>query len=564
MLLTLRIRDFAVVEFNEINFEPGFTAITGETGAGKSVLLDALNIALGGRARSEVVRTGASAAQVEALFDISNRQDVKSRLAAAGFEAADELLVRRTVGVNGRSRAYINGTMSTISTLGQIVEGLVDVSGQHAHYSLLRPGAHTGLVDRIGGLEPLRERVSDLYGQVTQLEQRMADLKSARTTRADREDLLKFQLTELENADLSDADEEEQLEAEAHRLRHAERLRDTTSGVETMLYTDDGSALDVLRGAMRLLEDAERLDPDLASVVQDLASALTLVEEVAHAAGGYASGVSADPHRLNEIEERIVLFRKLCRKHGADLNELIEKREVLRKELWSLDKADDALEVCRAEHAAVVAQLTNAATRLSQARRQASDELVLEISGQLAELGMKGASLAIVSTEVGSGVISGDSLIGPQGAERLRLLLSVNPGEEPQGLDRIASGGELSRFMLAVKRVIAQRDPVSTYVFDEVDAGIGGATAEVIARKLRQVADERQVLCITHLAQVAVRADTHLVVSKHTQDGRTTSVVTQLDVDQRVCEVARMLGGAKMTKASKTHAAEMMALAQAA
>ncbi len=562
MLLALTIRDFAIIDHVQLDLRAGLTVITGETGAGKSILIDALNLVLGGRARSEVIRTGAEAATVEALFDLSGASAAKARLEAAGIEAGDELVVRREVAASGRHRVHLNGALATVKMLAEVAGGLVDISGQHEHYSLLRTDFHLELLDRTGSLGALRDKVEAAFRAVAALDARMDELRGRQRDRTEREDFLRFQLAELEEAALDDPDEEDRLEAEARRLRNVERLRAAAATAEAELQTDDGSAADRLGRALRAVETLAELDESLGPVADDLRSALAVAQDSAMTVGRYAEDLDADPRRSDEVQERLALFSRLRRKHGSTLAEVIARREEMRAELKELAGAEDTLAGLVEERRAAAGGLLAEAERLTAARRDTADRFVASVSTELSDLGMGEAKLAVVIEPVASGVEVGGRHVGARGADRVELRLSANPGEPPQPLHRIASGGELSRFMLAVKRVIAAADLVGTYVFDEVDTGVGGPTAEAIGRKLKEVSRQRQALCITHLPQIAALGDQQLVVRKSVAGERTRSEVVELAPEERVEELARMVGGAKVTATTRAHAEELLRLGQ--
>lgn len=566
MLSSLTIKDFAIIDRVTLELGPGLTVITGETGAGKSILIDALNLVLGGRASAEVIRTGADAATVEALFELDEAasQELRARLAAAGVddaETAAQLVVRRVVSRSGRHRVYLNDALVTLSTLAEVAGGLVDISGQHEHYSLLRPEFHLELLDRMGGLAGERAAVATAHGVVADLDDQLARLREAAQKRGEREGYLSFQLQELTAANLQDPAEEDTLEQERIVLRNAEKLRGTARQAENALYAGDGAATEGLARAARAIRELAALDPSLGPVADDLETASALAEDSARALSAYARRVHADPERLEQIEERLALFAKLRRKHGATLAEIIARRDAIATELALVAGAEEsAAQLETARDKAAVA-LAHAARALTEARRKAAASLCKSIQAELADLGMGRAVLEVRLTPLGAGAgLRADGRhVSARGAEKVEFLMSANPGEAPGPLSRIASGGELSRFMLAVKRVIAARDPVGTYVFDEVDSGVGGPTAEAIGRKLGEVSAERQALCITHLPQIAAFGRTHLHVEKHVEDGRTVSKVRLLEGDDRVHEVARMLGGTKVGEATLRLAREMLA-----
>ncbi|MCB9525106.1 MAG: DNA repair protein RecN [Myxococcales bacterium] len=559
MLQALSIRDVAIIEALDLELDSGLTVITGETGAGKSVLINALGLVLGDRARAEVVRTGAEQAQVQALFDLRKAPEVAARLTEAGIEHEGELVVRRVVTSSGRSRAWLNGTLATLAMLGRVTEGLVDISGQHEHYSLLKADTHLDLLDRVGGLNAPREAVAQAHQQVASLDARIADLQARQRDRAEREAFLRFQLDELEQAELSDPEEEDTLEQEGERLRNAERLREAAARVEHELYTAKGAAAERLQKAIDSVELLARYDDSLKPLIDDLQSALAIAEDAGRTLGHYGRDLDAEPERLEQVEARLTLFSRLRRKYGATLGEVIERMQAMRAELDELGDSDDSLRRMTEARKEAARGLRAAAETLTAARRAAGNQLAAAVCRELADLGMGGATLVVGLTPLTAGVDVGRGMhVGPRGADRVELRLSANPGETPGPLERIASGGELSRFMLAVKQVIAARDPVPVYIFDEVDTGVGGPTAGAIGAKLRAVSQQRQALCITHLPQIAAMGDAHLHVSKETFEGRTRSVVTRLDQKGRVEELARMLGGATITKATRANARELL------
>lgn len=558
MLQALSIRDFAIIDRLDLDLGPGLTVITGETGAGKSILVDALSLVLGDRARADVVRTGAKQASVEALFDLRQAPLVRARLVDAGLDAGDELVIRRVVGRNGRHKVYVNGALATVNTLAHLTEGLVDISGQHQHYSLMRAESHLDLLDRVAGLGALRETVEEAHREVAALDARVADLRRRQRDQAEREDFLSFQLAELREAKLDDPSEEEALLVEARRLRNSEKLRTAAAEAEASLYSERGAAAERIGKALKRVEALVALDDGLTTVLDELQQALVLVEDAARTLEEYGRGLDAEPSRLDEVEQRLALFARLRRKYGATLGEVIARKKALEAELAEISGADGALESLAVARRAAAAKLRAAAETLSAARRAGGDELSRAVCAELVDLGMPGAKMVVERRVLTGGVEVEGRFYGPRGAERVEFLLSANPGEAPQPMGRIASGGELSRIMLAVKRVIAARDPVSTYIFDEVDTGVGGPTAEAIGRKLRQVGAKRQALCVTHLPQIAAMGQQHLHVSKEVVEDRTRSVVDTLDDEGRVEELARMLGGATVTDTTRAAAREML------
>jgi len=560
MLSSLTIRDFAIIDRVTLELGPGLTVITGETGAGKSILISALNLVLGGRATTDVIRAGAEAATVEAVFDPGEAPELTARLADAGVALDGPLIVRRVLARNGRHRVYLNDTAVTLGMLAQVAGGLVDISGQHEHYSLLRTEFHLDLLDRMAGLGGLRAEVAAAYEVQAEVEAALTALLEAQRQKGERLEVLRFQRQELAAAELKDPLEDDALENERKLLRNAEKLRTTSKHAEAALYADDGAAVERLGRAARSIRELAEVDPTLAPVAQDLDTAAALAEEAARTLGAYARRVHADPERLESVEARLALLSKLRRKYGATLAEVIARRDALEAELSTLENADEAitqLEKARERAATATAKV---ARKLTKARREAGEKLSGAIQGELADLGMGRAVIQVRVEPLGRGAgLEADDLhVTARGADKVEILLSANPGEPPQSLAKIASGGELSRFMLAVKRVIADRDSVGTYIFDEVDTGVGGPTAEAIGRKLRSVSAQRQALCITHLPQIAAMGDAHLRVEKRIEGDRTFSQVVTLEDDARTEELARMVGGATVTETTRALARELL------
>ncbi len=562
MLRSLSIFDFAIIDRVDLELEPGLTVITGETGAGKSILISALLLLLGGRARSELIRTGSSRAEVQALFDLSRQPSVRERLGEAGLGAGDELLIRRIISRNGRHRVYINGCLATVGLLSRLTQGLVDVSGQHEHHSLRHPDAQLEILDRVSNLAPLRARVEQAWRELQGWDQRIAALEANLRGRAQREDYLRFQLSELHSAQLKDPDEEEKLEQESVRLGNVARLRQASDQIQWELYSMEGAAADLIARSLPRLEQLVELEPSFYPLLKELSSALAIVEETAHSIGAYGRELSADPRRLEQVEARLALFAYLRKKYGSSIAEVIQHQRFLERELSELSRSEEILESLHQGRAESGARLLREAELLSQARGEGAEALVEAVQGELSDLAMERATLRLRLEPTSLGLRVAERFVSLKGADRVEFLFSANPGEEPLPIHRIASGGELSRFMLAVKRVIAAQDPVDTYLFDEVDTGVGGPTAEAIGRKLKAVSVSRQALCITHLPQIAAQGDQHLHVSKRVERGRTLSSVEQLSHQARVEELARMLGGAQITRTTRANATELIRLAK--
>jgi DNA repair protein RecN (Recombination protein N) len=566
MLTALRISGFAIVDRLEVRFGPGLHVLTGETGAGKSILLQALAIVLGGRMSADVLREGAEEAVVEALFELPRAHPAWARLDAAGLAPPGEgdpaeLLVRRSVTRAGRGRAFVNGGLCTAHVLGAALRGLVDLSGQHEHVSLLDEATHLALLDAFAGADAGPYRAA--HAALAALLRERAALAEGEAERARRQDWLAFALHELEAARLEPG-EEEALLRERQVLASAERLRVAARGAEGLAYADDGSASERIAAAARALHDAAAIDARLGEPLALLRAAAAEVDEAGRQLARYAESVGGDPERLAAVEERLELLRALARKHGGSVDAAIGRREALRAELAAVAGGGERREAVERELAAAGPRALALARALGAIRREGAARLAASVEAELGRLAM-GRCKVEVELPAAAGAASWEGVaLGPDGAEGARLLLAPNPGEPPRPLARIASGGELSRLLLAVKRALARVDPVPTYVFDEVDAGVGGAVAEAVGRALAAVASGRQVLCVTHLPQVAAFADRHHRVEKRVVAGRTATVVTPLEDDgARRAEIARMLAGATVTSSALDHAGALLGAARA-
>lgn len=562
MLATLSIRNVVLIERLSLELSPGFNVLTGETGAGKSMLVNALSLVLGGRARPELLRSGADEAEVEALFEIAPESRALARLEAAGIPCEKELVIRRVVQGRQelRSRAYVNGRLCTAAQLAGIAADLCDIASQHESVSLTDPSTHVEYLDAFGGLESQRVAVA---GAVEALGRVSDDLQAALSQergRAEREAFLRWQITEIDELDPREGEEAE-LEQERARLRHAERLEGATRRAAERLYEGEGAVCDELARLGAELEQAAAIDASLAPHARALQSARAELSDAARALQHYADGVEASPGRLAQVEERTFALRKLLQKHGPTTADLIAHRAELAKELDGFATASDRAVALQIEREEKAAQAGEAARALSARRRDAADALADAIGAQLAQLGMGRARVVVEVTPAaasnGQLVVDGARL-SRTGIDHVEFLIAPNRGEEPRPLRKIASGGELSRALLALKRVLAEKGPAGTYVFDEVDAGVGGAVAEVIGRSIAEIARHRQVLCITHLPQIAALADAHYVVDKSEARGRTHASVKRLTRSERVGEVARMIGGIKVGDAARKAAAEML------
>jgi DNA repair protein RecN (Recombination protein N) len=560
MLSCLRVRHFAIIDELEVEFGSGLNVVTGETGAGKSILVDALHLVLGGRGKPDVVRTGESSAEVEAMFDVGDDPDVQARLEAAGLEAEDELLIRRVVRPNGRTRAYVNGRLSTAGQLATLAAGMVDISSQHEHHTLADPATHLRYLDAFGQLEQRRAEVNEAYDELSSATDQLEDLRERARDRFERQDLLSFQIGEIDDLD-PQPDEEQALAAERERLRHAERLARVAGGAEDQLYAEDGSLCESIARIAGEVRDAARIDERLQPLATQIEEARAQLEDAAQELGSYARDITVDPDRLAQVEDRLDRLARLKRKYGDSVQAILDHRAEAARELEELEQHEQHMDEAEARQRRAMEAARSAARKLREERQAVAGHLGEAISRELSSLGMGEAQVVVevAPLEGGRGELEVDGArLSPTGIDRAEFLIAPNRGEKARPLRRIASGGELSRAMLAIKRVLAGLGPAGLYVFDEVDAGVGGAVAEVIGRKLGDVAQHHQVLCITHLPQISVFADAHYQVHKEVVGDRTRSGIRRLDDEEQLEEIARMLGGLKVTKKTREAAAEML------
>lgn len=550
MLIELRIRDYAVIDDLSLELGPGLSVLSGETGAGKSVLVGALSLLLGERASSDTVRVGAERALVEAVFDVSERPELLSRLAELGQEAEDGLLIlRREVAAEGRNRAWMNGSPTTARVVGELGRALVDLHGQHEHQTLLRQEAQRSILDAFGDAEGDAADVAAAFESLSGLETRLSELRERRRELEGRADFLRFQLTEIEEGRV-EIGEDVALEDEERRLEHSEELLREATIIHTELYGGDGAVTDRLSQLLGSLSRLREWDLSLQGSHDALQDAYHALADVGRELGDYAGNVRHDPGRLEEVRERLDLIHRLKRKYGPELADVVGTGGRLSAELdefegsgWDEEALERDVEKARTD-------LADAAERLTARRREAARRLEKEVEALLPDLGLPGATFQVLLEALPT--------VGSHGAERVEFLVSVNAGFAPMALGRVASGGELSRIMLALKAILARVDQVPTLVFDEIDAGIGGQVATLVAAKLQAVARHHQVFVITHLPQLASRARSHFLVEKTEGDGIAATSVDKLEGEARVREIARMLGGDPESETSRDHARELL------
>jgi len=565
MLLELYVRNFAIIEEATVSFGKGLNILTGETGAGKSLLVEALELMLGGRARSEWIRSGADEVEVQAIFDISSNPEVRAFLAETGYPQEEDLYLRRTINRSGKNRVFVNDRPSSLGMVTQLCERLVDIHGQHEHQSLLRVARHREVLDIFGDCVSLQKKVADLYSCLKKRRESLSRFEESLRRAREEQELLTHQVEELSRASLKSGEEEE-LDEEKRRLLHAEKLGQVCIEGEALLYSQKQSIVDQVALLQKRIEDAEEIDPVFKTMREHLETARGYLEEAARMLQSHGQRIHHDPQRLEEVEERLGLLHQLKRKYRGTVEDLINQNEGLKERLSLITHSESKLKgLAEAVHEKE-AHLRDAALELSKAREKAARLLSTGVEKELQVLGMKKNRFrADVQREVpeeseknGGCIHLQDYTISPTGIDRVEFLILTNPGEPFRPLHRIASGGELSRIMLAIRNVLHQSDALSTLVFDEVDVGIGGAEAEVVGSRLKALSHSFQVLCITHLPQIAAFADTHIKVSKRIAKDHTEILVESLDGQAREREIARMLGGIEITQKTIEHAREVL------
>lgn len=548
MLTDLIIKNFAIIDTLHVSFRPGLNMLTGETGAGKSIIIDAVNLILGGRASTEVIRTGEDDAVVECLFDLAGHEALLARLAESGIETDGELLIKRVVSRSGRNRVFMNGGMSTTSLLAEITPLLVNIYGQHESQTLLRPENHLYLLDGFAGIVPLRERYTRLHEEYRHAAEELRLLEADERDVIRRLDLLSFQSNEIAEAQLHPGEDLELLE-ERQRLLHGEKLIRATSGAYDALYDGDSALLGLLRSIIAEVEEAGGMDKALAEISARLNESYLSLEDAALSLRDYGAGLEADPGRLQTVEDRLDLLYRLKKKYQPTIEGILTFKEEVDAELEAYAHRGERHAELEELLRGLEFSLREEGHELSRQRQAAAKRLKSAMETELHQLAMKNAYFDVAFTNFPEPRATG--------LERVEFLFSPNPGEAPKPLARIASGGELSRLMLAMKQVHPESD-VPSLIFDEVDTGIGGAVAALVGKKLKRVSRNQQVLCITHHPQVAAFADHHFKVKKDAETGRTRTFVDLLSGEERVLEVARMLSGTKISEKTLEHAREMM------
>lgn len=556
MLTELKIRNFAIIDELSVSFGSGLNVMSGETGTGKSIIIGAMHLLLGDRASPDQIRTSEDTAEVEALFRIAEQEGLKEKLAHMGYGSEDELVIRRTVSRSGRNRVYVNGNLATLGLLSSLSGSLVNICSQHEHQIILDADRHIDILDEFGGLLPMRTEYASLFAGYQSLNSRLDELRSQNRKKLEREDFLRYQLKEIREAGLRPA-EDSVLTEEKKILSHAQKLADHASKAYGVLYGREGSVLGELKTALQNIREIRKIDPSLKVSPEDVDSVFFHLEDAALALRDYMNRITFDPERLAEIEDRLEQLNRLKRKYGGTLDHVLKSAADIDEELKNMASIEEEISRLSDEAASRKTALLEHAGVLSGRRRKAAQALKKAIESEIRDLRMAESRFEVCFAESPKDEAGSPSLTS-RGIDTIEFFLTTNVGEALKPLNRIASGGELSRIVLALKKALARTGSVGTMVFDEVDSGIGGAVAEVVGEKLKDVSRHHQVICITHLPQIACFGDHHYLVSKAVSGERTNSDVRLLSDAERLREIARMLGGVEVTEKTREHAKEMM------
>jgi DNA repair protein RecN (Recombination protein N) len=559
MLTELNITNFAIIDELKVSFSGGLNVITGETGAGKSIIIGAVSLLLGDRASSDMIRSFEDSALVEALFDIGEKEELREKLQRMGFPGGDELVIKRIVSRTGKNRAFINGQLANLSMLAAVSESLINICGQHEHQVILNAENHIDILDEFGGLFSLRSEYTEGYNAYQSLNERIRDLVSVKKTRGEKEDFLRFQLREIDDAGIGTGEDADLIE-EKKVLAHARKLMDHAGKAHDVLYSRSGSILEDIRGVIAHIREIKKIDQRLGLSEQELDTMYYQLEEAALVLRDYEKSLSYDPARLDAIDDRLDMLGRLKRKYGATLEGILKKRDDIAEELKAIDSVDEEIEQISEAINFHRSKLQEKAHLLSRKRRETASVLKNAIEDEVHALRMEKATFEVMFKSPLDD--REDVSFNSMGMDEVEFYLSTNVGESLKQLNRIASGGELSRIILALKKVLAKTGSVGTIIFDEVDSGIGGATAEDVGRKLKDVSEHHQILCITHLPQIACFGSRHYRVVKTVSGERTVASVEALSENDRLDEITRMLGGTELTKKTREHAREMLELSR--
>lgn len=563
MLRELSIKNFAIIDDLHICFSDGLTILSGETGAGKSIILNAVNLLLGSRATIQLIRTDAESAELEATFQIAFKSRVSEIMVQHGYNSSEELLIRRIISRNGRHRIYINGRLATIQLLNSITENLASISGQHEHQGLLKEEQQLLILDQFGGLVPLRKQVSKLFHEILPLITELKKLNAIKDRQSEHIELLEFQKKEIIQTSITPG-EDSALEKERMRLKNGETLYQAVHDSIEALYNTQGAVVERLVEVRRNLDRVCQIDSELSSAAKGVADTTFQIEDIIEELRNYIKNIQIDEARLEDVEARLDILQKLKRKYGGSLDAVIAHLESIEHELSEVENISDKINATEAKLSELHSQLAKLALKLSEKRDHTAINLAKKLEMELTTLKMSQTQFQVFLRTISAGdkadpylTIDGKA-IDETGIDCASFLIAPNVGENLKPLAGIASGGELSRVVLALKAILAETESVETVVFDEVDAGIGGGVAEVVGKKLSFLARHHQVICITHLPQIAKFGDHHFKISKHVEQGRTITNIDPLGDEERIKEIARMLGGVEITRATIDHAREML------
>lgn len=551
MLKELHIRNWALAEHLQIEFKPHLNILTGETGAGKSILVAAIAAVLGGRVFTEVVRTGSDKAIVEAVFDISRLPVVQQILASLGIEPGPELLIRREISTKSSSRAFVNDTPVTVSTLAEIGDLLVDIHGQHEHQSLLRRETHRQFLDALGQLDSQLAAVGKKFARVKETEKALTDLQRRQKELSSQRDFFEFQFNEIAKANLTPG-EDEALEQERKVLNNVEKLNELSAHLTTLFSGEDMNLLEGISRAATLLRELSRYTAEMQKLLEEFASAQVILEETARSIEEFQNNLEFDPQRVEEVEARLHLIDRLKKKYGESIAGILAYQQKLATELDLQSNFDFEIQKLQKQYEQVIAGYSEAAGALSAARREVAAQMEQRVAEQLTLLGMPHMRFRVAlerqADQKGIFVEGGERFFGDEsGIDQVEFYISPNPGEDFKPLQKIASGGEISRIMLALKTILAEIDNIPSLIFDEIDAGVSGRIAQAVGRSIANLAKSHQILCITHLPQIASQGNAHFSVEKFVQDGRTFTRILPLSEEQRVVAVAKLIAGETLT-----------------
>lgn len=563
MLRELSIRNFAIIDDLQISFSEGLAILSGETGAGKSIIINAVNLLLGSRATVKLIRTGYETAELEALFQIKKQSPIAKIMKDNGYNPEEGLLIRRIISRKDRHRIYINGRFATIGILNLITENLGSISGQHAHQGLLKEDQQLAIIDQFGGLTAVREKVSRCFHEIVPLIRKLNGLKHKRDRQAEHIQLLEFQQKEIRQASVT-LGEDTALEQERTRLKNSEALFEAVQGSIEMLYDSQGAAVEDLLAVKKDLERASTIDPLLGPKAERIAEAAFHLEDVADELRTYLKNIQMDESLLDTVEAQLDILVKLKRKYGGSLEAVLLRLESIDHELSKMGNLSEDIADTEEKLFELHGKLTELAHKLSRDRKETAKTLAQKVEKELTSLKMPHTKFKIsfrtlpADEDAAPYLTIEEQTVFETGIDQATFRIAPNVGEPLKPLPSIVSGGELSRVVLALKAILAETEAVETIVFDEVDAGIGGSVAEVVGKKLSSLARHHQVICITHLPQIAKFGDHHFRISKRVSDGRTSTTIKRLSETERVKEIARMLGGEKITRATLDHAHEML------